>query len=258
MVPATHGFCGSCGARMDKETGGPKAVPKGSADPSDPHEPEAGTETQVRLVLINPDGSTGDTIPLRSGDNVFGREQGSPVFQDDPFLSPQHVCFSLKSGVLEVRDLNSLNGIFYRILEPTELQHGDSIRIGRQLIRFEILDQATPIVEARDSTDILGAPRTEAWGRLVRISNPGVSSEAFLLKGSEEVIGRERGGMVFRDDGFVSARHTRITADAGRYFLEDLRSSNGTFIRIRGSRHVKHGDLLLLGQQPMRAFLGAS
>ena len=243
---------------MERETGGAKVVERKGAGAASSPGSSAEPGGQVRLMLINPDGSTGDTIPLQNGDNIFGRQHGSTVFQDDPFLSPRHVCFTLEGGALDLRDLGSLNGVFYRILEPTELFHGDLMRIGRQLIRLELFDQATPILEARDGTAVLGAPHGKAWGRLVRVSSPGVSSEAFLLKGSEEVIGRERGGMVFRDDGFVSARHARITVDAGRYFLEDLRSSNGTFVRIRGSRRVKHGDLLLLGQQPMRAFLGAN
>jgi pSer/pThr/pTyr-binding forkhead associated (FHA) protein len=187
---------------------------------------------------------------------VLGREHGPGPFRDDPYLSPRHVSFHLDGARLQVRDLDSLNGVFYRIAESTELRHLDFIRIGRQLLRFEVLDQLEPLPPGRGGdARALGAPRGEAWGRLVRVSSPGRSSQAFVLAGPEEVIGRERGTILLRDDGFVSGRHARLTTSGTRFFIEDLRSSNGTFVRVRSSRLVASGDLLLLGQQPLRVLL---
>ena len=37
--------------------------------------------------------------------------------------------------------------------------------------------------------------------------------------------------------------------------LEDLNSSNGTFIRVRGDHELKSGDLLRLGDQLIRVEL---
>ncbi len=250
-VPKTHGFCGSCGARIHRPTANPQAV----EDEQD-GESEDGEESNARLVLINPDGSTGETIVLKQGDNVFGRDSGPDVVREDPFLSPEHACFKLAGTDLQVVDLDSLNGVYFRIVESVEIQHEDHIRVGRQLLHFQLLDEAEPVFAAADDTEVLGSPIGDAWGRLVRVSNPGVSSTAFLLRGIDEVIGRERGAVIFADDGFVSARHARITVDAGHCFLEDLRSSNGTFLRVRTARRINHGDLVLMGQQPMRAFLG--
>lgn len=254
-VPPTHLFCGSCGGRVPAATAGPAAVEPGIA--TSDGKADHIDESNARLVLINPDGSTGDAIPLRQGDNVFGRATGPPAFKDDPYLSPDHALVQLDNDALQLIDMQSLNGVFYRIVEPTELQHGDRIRVGRQLLAFELFREADPIQRSHDGSRLMGSPRGDAWGRLVRVSGPGVSSEAFLLSGAEEVIGRERGAVVFRDDGFVSARHARITMDAGRFFLEDLRSSNGTFLKVRGTRRLRSGDLLLLGQQPVRVFVGA-
>jgi pSer/pThr/pTyr-binding forkhead associated (FHA) protein len=190
------------------------------------------------------------------GENVFGRESGPEIFRDDPYLSPKHALFSWDGSRLEVRDLESLNGVYYRIVEAVELRHGDRIRLGRQLLEFELLEEVAPCIPFGDnSVRLLGAPTT-AWGRLVRVSSPNGGSEAFVLSRPEEVLGRERGDILFRDDGFVSGRHARIVVEDGRYFLEDLRSSNGTFLKIREHRTLKDGDLLLMGQQPLRAFLG--
>jgi pSer/pThr/pTyr-binding forkhead associated (FHA) protein len=251
-VPRTHAFCGACGHRMERGQLAPASLPAVDA-PSEP--PTAGAG--ARLVLINPDGTTGDELPLRFGENAVGRASGPQVFRDDPYLSPRHAAFLVERGAVEVRDLDSLNGVFYRIVESTEIRHGDALRIGRQLLRFELLSEIRDgRSEAPDGTRYLGSPIGAVWGRLVRVSSPTVSSFVYLLSGPEIVIGRDRGTVVFRDDGFVSGRHARLTAEGGRYFIEDLRSSNGTFLRVRKRRNLTDGELLLLGQQPLRVFLG--
>ena len=253
-VPLSHQFCGACGARLTQETTDAELV--GEAAGNGAPEDDSRKRSRAKLVLINPDGSSGEAVPLRLGENVFGRSFGPELFREDPFLSPRHAVFQLEEGRLEVRDLGSLNGVFYRIAEPTELRHDDLIRIGRQLLKFEFLDQCDSLLEPHgDGTRALGAPRAEAWGRLTRLSAPERSSEAFVLSMPEEVIGRERGTVLVRDDGFVSGRHARLTVSGGRYYIEDLRSSNGTVIRVRSRRRLENGDLLLMGQQPLRAVL---
>ena len=38
----------------------------------------------------------------------------------------------------------------------------------------------------------------------------------------------------------------------GKYYLTDLNSSNGTFLRVRGERALPKGTSLLMGQQLFR------
>ena len=66
-------------------------------------------------------------------------------------------------------------------------------------------------------------------------------------------IGRERGHVLFPEDGYVSGLHCSLTLKEDQIFLTDLGSSNGTFIRIKGEREVTAGDILLMGQQLFRA-----
>ncbi|WP_437302166.1 sigma 54-interacting transcriptional regulator [Sorangium sp. So ce388] len=51
------------------------------------------------------------------------------------------------------------------------------------------------------------------------------------------------------EDGWVSSRHARITRDGGRLRLEDLGSTNGTFVNgvARKSAPLAEGDLIELG-----------
>jgi len=65
-------------------------------------------------------------------------------------------------------------------------------------------------------------------------------------------IGRERGDVLFPEDGYVSGLHCRITYEEGRIWLTDVGSSNGTFLRIRGEEEVQPGEILLMGQQLYR------
>ena len=65
-------------------------------------------------------------------------------------------------------------------------------------------------------------------------------------------IGRERGDVLFPEDGYVSGLHCQIAYEGGRITLMDLASSNGTFIRLREETDVRSGDVLLMGQQLFR------
>lgn len=76
------------------------------------------------------------------------------------------------------------------------------------------------------------------------------AGQVFAIDGTEHVIGRGTEADVWVEDGGVSRRHARITCRAdGRYVLEDLASTNGTF--IGGTRitraELSPGDRVQLG-----------
>ncbi len=53
-------------------------------------------------------------------------------------------------------------------------------------------------------------------------------------------------------DPSLSRRHARIAVRGGQVFIEDLGSTNSTFIRVQAPRAVFPGDVLLLGQTVVR------
>lgn len=65
-------------------------------------------------------------------------------------------------------------------------------------------------------------------------------------------MGRERGDILFPHDGYVSGSHAVIARANNRYFLNDLGSSNGTYVRIKGPVRLAHSDLVLAGQELFR------
>ena len=152
-----------------------------------------------------------------------------------------------------VRDLDSLNGVFVKMTQEEELTSGQIIRIGQELLRFEIIAAPEP---TPDGTELMGSPNPGFWGKLTVIIGRDVTGAAFPLLGDSVTLGRERGEINFPDDGYVSGLHARISLRDGRVFLTDLGSSNGTFLRLREEVDVHNGDVLLMGQQLFRVTLG--
>jgi pSer/pThr/pTyr-binding forkhead associated (FHA) protein len=201
-----------------------------------------------QLTLIRPDGSEGGIHPLHQGENLVGRGQGH-LFDADPYLSPRHCEFVLSTQGLEVRDLRSLNGVFMKLAQEETLESGDTFRIGQELLRFDVINPPTPL---EDGTEIIGTPNPGFWGRLSVIVGRDVDGPAFPLFDETVVLGRERGDILFPEDGYVSGTHAQITLRDGRVYLTDLGSSNGTFLRVRDTHPVPAGSLLLMGQQLFR------
>jgi pSer/pThr/pTyr-binding forkhead associated (FHA) protein len=62
-------------------------------------------------------------------------------------------------------------------------------------------------------------------------------------------IGREKGDIILKNPA-VSAKHARLKSERGAYVLEDLNSTNGTFVnhgRI-STQQLHHGDIINIGK----------
>ena len=244
-VPPTFRFCGTCGFRMDEQSGA-MPMPQPTAPVGAP--PVAAARARLSMTLIRPDGSEGGTHDLRQGENKLGRSFG-PVFENDGYLSPIHAQLDIRGQQATVRDLDSLNGVFVKMTGEEELTSGQIIRIGQELLRFELIGAPEPTA---DGTELMGSPNPGYWGKLTVIIGRDITGAAFPLLGEQVTLGRERGEINFPDDGYVSGLHARLSTRDGRVFLTDLGSSNGTFVKVNGERMVQHESFVLLGQQLFR------
>ena len=78
---------------------------------------------------------------------------------------------------------------------------------------------------------------------------PGVT---FPLEGDQLIIGRDASNSVAINDAEISRKHSRLSFQGGKYVLEDLGSTNGTFVngqRLAGPVVLKPGDVVSLGEQ---------
>ncbi|MCB9567655.1 MAG: FHA domain-containing protein [Myxococcales bacterium] len=203
---------------------------------------------RARLTLIRIDGSEGGAIDIEAGPVVFGRSYGSP-FDGDFYLSPRHCAFTVLPDGLVIDDITGANGVYRKLEGRMELQHGDTFRVGQELLFYEDLPEPAPL---DDGTERMGSPNPGYWGRVSVILEGGIASEAFPIEGEEFTIGRERGDLTFPLDGYVSSSHCRIFGDDNGIFLEDRGSSNGTYVRLRPGVTVPYGALILAGQQLFR------
>ncbi len=58
--------------------------------------------------------------------------------------------------------------------------------------------------------------------------------------------------IILDTDGYVSSRHTRVFKEGEEYFVEDLGSTNGTFLRVKSKSKIEAGDEIKIGQSIFR------
>tara|TARA_R110002096_G_scaffold143328_1_gene299143 strand:+ start:114610 stop:115263 length:654 start_codon:yes stop_codon:yes gene_type:complete len=204
---------------------------------------------QATMTLIRPDGSEGGVHTLQAGTNKLGRSHGE-IFESDGYLSPSHAELILNSsGLHRINDCDSLNGVFVRMTEEEELTPGQIIRIGQELLRFDLIDAPAPIA---DGTEVMGSPNPGYWGCITVIIGDDVTGAAYPLLGDSITMGREHGDINFPDDGYVSGMHARLVTRNNRVYLSDMGSSNGTFMKVAKGRDLPNNSYVLLGQQLFR------
>ncbi len=99
-------------------------------------------------------------------------------------------------------------------------------------------DEPTMLGQGRPSANLVVRQGTQA----------GMS---FPILGNQAVIGREEGVDIVLQDPESSRRHTRISWQMGQFVIEDLGSTNGTFVngvQITSPQILNPGDSIGIGQ----------
>jgi pSer/pThr/pTyr-binding forkhead associated (FHA) protein len=108
---------------------------------------------------------------------------------------------------------------------------------------------AAPQVPSRRS----GRPSPDGE-RLVILEPPDRQGQEFPL-GEELTIGRAGGcGVLIQDDTFVSQLHARVFRRDGDFYVEDLGSTNGTYLnnkKVTAAIAMHKGDKLKIGKTTM-------
>ncbi|MFV8756515.1 FHA domain-containing protein [Nannocystaceae bacterium ST9] len=280
--PMQFKFCGACGGRMDEPTTvGPAPQPPAPQPPAPAPAPapappmapppaaEAGTArtmfmdagpprpapartAMIRLVLLRDDGSEGGVLVIEGGPEAIGRMHGPP-FDSDAYLDPNHAEFAATPQGLQINDLDSLNGVYIKLDGRAELHDLDMFRVGQELMLYEDLPEPAPTDEG---TEIMGSPNPGYWGRVSVMVSRERAIAAFPIQNEGVTIGRENGDITFPDDGYVSGTHCRVVGDETGVYIEDLGSSNGTYMRVRSGQIIEPGRLILVGQQLFRIETG--
>ncbi len=95
----------------------------------------------------------------------------------------------------------------------------------------------------------LRAPVQQIGAKLVMVEPAEIAGTSFEL-GDELTMGRAAGCQITLDDTYVSQLHTRVFLRDDRYFVEDLGSTNGTYLnrnKVAAATPVNPGDRIQVG-----------
>ncbi len=167
---------------------------------------------------------------------LIGRTgEGDGKLGDDSELSRRHALVSRHDGRLVIEDLGSTNGTFvngYRIVSPTLVQPGDSVSIGDSELVVQAPEPAAPSL----GLEVMAGP---AAGTRIAIG-----PEPMVFGRTEDDPGK------LGDDSELSRRHAQVSRRGPQLVIEDLGSTNGTFVNgreISSATTIDAGDSFSLG-----------
>lgn len=119
-----------------------------------------------------------------------------------------------------------------------------------QVLRFVMRDLRT----GGQSTAAASSP----YGQLLvlRAGASGVAAGKTFPLGPSNILGRSMENCeIALNDSFLSSQHARLELQGDAWVLEDLNSTNGTFvneIEVRDATSVEEGDVIRVGRVEMR------
>jgi class 3 adenylate cyclase/pSer/pThr/pTyr-binding forkhead associated (FHA) protein len=207
-----------------------------------------------KLQHIKKDGTSGELYEMKEGRLSLGRSQGDLQYATDATLAALHARFYIENGQLLVEDLSDGKGVFVRLIATYTLQDGDAVLMGKQLLLFREKSEAVAAAAATGTSVMdISTMIQEPVAEFVRLTVQGADNSArFPLLEEEITWGRNKGTYIFPEDGFMSRAHAKVYQRGENYFLEDLGSRNGTFIKVRGKTPVTVGAMVLAGGQLLK------
>jgi pSer/pThr/pTyr-binding forkhead associated (FHA) protein len=98
-----------------------------------------------------------------------------------------------------------------------------------------------------------GGGNAKAGGRLKVIEPAETKGQTYELA-DELTVGRAAGCQITMDDTYVSQLHARVFRRDGQFFVEDLGSTNGTYLnrkKVTAPIAIRRGDRLQIGKTVM-------
>ena len=130
-------------------------------------------------------------------------------------------------------------------------------RIVRTASRDLRLPQESFILRPDEAEGLRREAGAVTSGRLVVLTSPALEEgEEFVLDSAPLTVGRNDDCVVILgDDEFASGQHARIEPRRDGVWLEDIGSTNGTYlngIRISRPRKLSPGDVVRIGETDLR------
>ncbi len=152
-------------------------------------------------------------------------------------MEPLHARLFPGPGGVVVDDFGLPSGVYTQISDTIAVQDGDEFKVGQARLALQ---------------RVTG----RGWGQLTVVRHDSPAPLTILLDRDEFIIGRDEGDLTLPNDTFVSGDHCRFLREGNAVYLEDLGSSNGTYIRVRAGQCVAFGGLVLIGHTQFRVLPG--
>jgi hypothetical protein len=129
-----------------------------------------------------------------------------------------------------------------------EIQPGDMFLAGEQVFRLDPTPKASDGVDT-DGTFFYSSPKFPSAFRINQILEGGSLGMTICARGNSLTIAREDGDLNFPGDVYMSAKHATVEDRDGKFFLTDLDTRNGTYVRIKAEKPLSHGDYVFIGRR---------
>ncbi len=194
------------------------------------------------LRVVTPEGTTEHVLV---GDELtLGRDPTNDIVVEADTVSRRHASLVRRDGEWEIIDLGSTNGLQSpagQRIERAVLREGERLLIGQSVeLQFS---RGMPSAPSAPSL----APRGLAAGPTFRPRPP--TREIDLPRDAPLVLGRDEQADLVLAHPQVSKAHARITMRGGRYVVEDLGSTSGTYVNGQPVRErpLREGDEVRVG-----------
>lgn len=211
-----------------------------------------------RVSALDRDGREIGHFELADGELGIGRDTDRQLVLPSASVSRRHAKIVIANGRPCIIDEGSSNGVLIngvRISEPTAIGPSTRIDVAEFRIAIEPM-QPTDGAPALPPPGPVPTPMPVTHGagmRLVAEGGP-YDGRVYSLAPGILSVGRAVDNDLVYDDPSLSRRHARVIREAGKMEVEDLGSSNGTYVNGRkiGRAGVNPGDIVRFGDLNFR------
>ncbi|HUS18786.1 MAG TPA: adenylate/guanylate cyclase domain-containing protein [Terriglobales bacterium] len=205
-------------------------------------------QSKIRLAQVRTDGQTAREFDV-SGQATIGRTQGDFTFPHDTQMQPQHCRLNVEVGQLWAAPLDQAP-VFFSLIGSYRLEQGDIVKIGNQMFEFRV-NQA-----ALEMGNVLGAGVGELslllQHPIAEFVSMGADQKHYSVLEGQTTWGRTKATYTFPTDTAMSRTHAKVYHRGEDFFIEDMGSTNGTFVMAREETPVPQGAILSIGGQRLK------
>ena len=106
-----------------------------------------------------------------------------------------------------------------------------------------------PATAAAPGKTMYFAGQSQGRAKLIVVKGDTGDGVSYQLNGTEHLVGRSEGAILFSDDSLISPRHANFLYRDGKLVVRDEGSHNGVFTRIRAPVALESGGAFLVGEQ---------